>query len=60
MNPYRDTSTIEAEDPDHMETDFELLNRKFEHAIRAAFFLGSIVGMSAAVLMFLVFLLTHK
>lgn len=70
MNPYRPShgqfddrdeyDALEADGSYHMETDFELLNRKLEHATRAAFFLGSVVGLSAAVLMFLVFLLTHK
>ncbi len=47
MNPYRDTSTIEAEAPDQMETDFNLLHQRIEHAIRASFFCGGMFGLLA-------------
>jgi hypothetical protein len=70
MNPYRPShgqfddrdeyDVLEADEPERIESEFELLNRKFEHATRAAFFLGSVVGLSAAVLLFIAFLITHK
>jgi len=58
MNPYQ--PPCESDGDDDMETDFELLHRKLEQATKAAFFYGAIVGLSAAALMIVVFIVTMR